>query len=251
MAVTGAMVVTGMMAFIVIWRLWRWSLFAAAALMLPFLLIDLTFLAANMLKVVEGGWVPLALGGMVMLVMYTWRRGSRLLFEKTRRLDTPLDELVHMLERKPPQRVPGTAVFLTSDPKSAPAALLHSLKHYRVLHEKNVILSVETTHTPRVEPGKRVRIEPVGKTFMRVTCGSAIWRRRTFRKRSGSRASSGCNSTSCRRLSSYRAAHCGGRRVRECRVGRTACSSRSPVRPTTRLIIFRYRPIGWSRSVLR
>jgi KUP system potassium uptake protein len=167
-AVSGTMVVTGMMAFVVIWRMWRWSPLAAAALIVPFILIDVTFLSANMLKVVEGGWVPLALGGIVMLVMYTWRRGSRFLFEKTRRLETPLDDLVRMLERKPPQRVPGTAVFLTSDPKSAPTALLHSLKHYRVLHEKNVILSVETTHTPRVEPTKRVRIEPVGSTFMRV-----------------------------------------------------------------------------------
>jgi KUP system potassium uptake protein len=164
-AVTGTMVVTGMMAFIVIWRMWRWSPFAAAALMVPFLFIDLTFLMANMLKVVEGGWVPLAIGGLVMLVMYTWRRGTRILFAKTRRLETPLDDLVRILEKKPPQRVPGTAVFLTSDPKSAPTALLHSLKHYKVLHEKNVILSVETTHTPRVDSDKRVRIEPVGSTF--------------------------------------------------------------------------------------
>jgi KUP system potassium uptake protein len=167
-AVTGTMVVTCMMAFIVIWRMWRWSPLAAAALIVPFLVIDLTFLSANMLKVVEGGWVPLALGGVVMLVMYTWRRGSRLLFAKTRRLETPLDDLVRILEKKPPQRVVGTAVFLTSDPKSAPTALMHSLKHYKVLHEKNVILSVETMHTPRVEADKRVRIEPVGSTFMRV-----------------------------------------------------------------------------------
>ena len=167
-AVTGTMVVTCMMAFIVIWRMWRWSPLAAAALMAPFLMIDLTFLSANMLKVVEGGWVPLALGGLVMLVMYTWRRGTRILFAKTRRLETPLDDLVRILEKKPPQRVPGTAVFLTSDPKSAPTALMHSLKHYKVLHEKNVILSVETTHTPRVDADKRVRIEPVGSTFMRV-----------------------------------------------------------------------------------
>jgi KUP system potassium uptake protein len=167
-AVTGTMVVTCMMAFIVIWRMWHWSPLAAAALMVPFLLIDLTFLSANMLKVVEGGWVPLALGGLVMLVMYTWRRGTRILFAKTRKLETPLDDLVRILEKKPPQRVPGTAVFLTSDPKSAPTALMHSLKHYKVLHEKNVILSVETTHTPRVDPDKRVSIEPVGSTFMRV-----------------------------------------------------------------------------------
>jgi KUP system potassium uptake protein len=167
-AVTGTMVVTCMMAFIVIWRLWHWSFLAALALMLPFLLIDLSFLSANLLKVVEGGWVPLAIGGVVMLVMYTWRRGSRLLYEKTRRLETPLEDLVRMLERKPPARVPGTAVFLTSDPKSAPTALMHSLKHYKVLHEKNVIISVETTHTPRVESAKRVEIEQVGSTFMRV-----------------------------------------------------------------------------------
>jgi KUP system potassium uptake protein len=167
-AVSGTMVVTCMMAFIVIWRMWRWSMLAAAALIVPFLLIDLTFLSANMLKVVQGGWVPLALGGLVMMVMYTWRRGTRILFAKTRRLETPLDDLVRILEKKPPQRVPGTAVFLTSDPKSAPTALLHSLKHYKVLHEKNVILSVETTHTPRVAPDMRVRIEPVGSTFTRV-----------------------------------------------------------------------------------
>jgi KUP system potassium uptake protein len=167
-AVTGTMVVTCMMAFVVIWRMWRWSALAAAALILPFLFIDLTFLSANMLKVVQGGWVPLALGGVVMLVMYTWRRGTKLLYDKTRRLETPLEDLVRILERKPPQRVPGTAVFLTSDPKSAPTALLHSLKHYKVLHDMNVIISVETTHTPRVESAKRVRIEPVGSTFMRV-----------------------------------------------------------------------------------
>src|ERR1051326_3655441 len=167
-AVTGTMVVTGMMAFIVIWRRWDWSPLAAAALMLPFLFIDLIFLSANLLKVVEGGWVPLALGGVVMLVMYTWRRGSRLLFDKTRRLETPLDDLVRMLEKKPPQRVKGTAVFLTSDPKSAPTALLHSLKHYKVLHEHNVILSIETTHTPRVPTDQRVRIEPISATFMRI-----------------------------------------------------------------------------------
>ena len=84
-AVTGTMVVTAMMAFVVVWKVWRWSPLAAAALIVPFLFIDLTFLGANLLKVFEGGWVPLAFGGLVMVVMYTWRRGSRLLFEKTRR----------------------------------------------------------------------------------------------------------------------------------------------------------------------
>jgi KUP system potassium uptake protein len=168
-AVTGTMVVTGMMGFVVIWRVWRWSPFAAAALIAPFLFLDLTFLAANLLKVLEGGWVPLALGAVVMLLMYTWRRGSKLLFEKSRKLEFPLAELVAMLEKRPPQRVPGTAVFLTSDPVSAPTALMHSLKHYKVLHEKNVILTIETAATPRVDPSERVKLVQVGNTFTKVT----------------------------------------------------------------------------------
>jgi KUP system potassium uptake protein len=167
-AVTGTMVVTALMAFIVIWRVWHWSPVAAAALMVPFILVDATFLTANMLKVVEGGWVPLAFGTIMMVIMYTWRRGTRLLFEKTRRLETPLDALVAMLEKKPPLSVPGTAVFLTSDPDSAPTALLHSLKHYKVLHEKNVILSIKTSNRPRVPDEDRVSIQPVGKTFSRL-----------------------------------------------------------------------------------
>jgi KUP system potassium uptake protein len=167
-AVTGTMVVTAMMAIIVIRRVWGWPLIGALALMLPFLFVDFTFLTANLLKVVEGGWIPLVLGAVVMTLMYTWRRGSRLLFEKTRRQEIPLEGLVANLEKKPPIRVPGTAVFFTSDPLSAPTALLHSLKHYKVLHEKNVILTIQTADTPRVHPAERVRIEPVGETFSRV-----------------------------------------------------------------------------------
>ena len=168
-SVTGTMVVTGMMGFVVIWKVWRWSPLAAAALIAPFLFLDLTFLAANLLKVWEGGWVPLALGAWVMLLMYTWRRGSRLLFEKSRKLEFPLAELVAMLEKKPPQRVSGTAVFLTSDPMSAPTALMHSLKHYKVLHEKNVILTIESAPTPRVDLAERVKLEQISPTFSKVT----------------------------------------------------------------------------------
>jgi len=118
---------------------------------------------------VEGGWVPLAFGACVMVVMYTWRRGSRLLMEKTRRGETPLADLVRMLEKKPPVRVPGTAIFFTRTPESAPTALLHSLKHYKVLHQHNVILTIKTAEKPRVDPNERVHIEPVGETFQRIT----------------------------------------------------------------------------------
>jgi len=167
-SVTGTMVVTAMMAFVVIWKVWKWSPLAAAALIAPFLFLDLTFLAANLLKVLEGGWVPLALGAWIMMLMYTWRRGSRLLFEKSRKLEFPLADLIAMLEKRPPQRVSGTAVFLTSDPNSAPTALMHSLKHYKVLHEKNVILTIETASTPRVDPSERVKLEQVSPTFTKV-----------------------------------------------------------------------------------
>jgi KUP system potassium uptake protein len=168
-AVTGTMVVTGMLAFVVIWKVWNWSPWAAGALIAPFLFIDLTFLSANLLKVIEGGWFPLALGGVVITIMLTWRRGTRVLFHKTRRQETPLIDLLNILERKPPLRVPGTAVFLTSDPDSAPTALLHSLKHYKVLHEKNVILTVQWDDTPRLTDNDRVRIEHVSPTFSRIT----------------------------------------------------------------------------------
>jgi KUP system potassium uptake protein len=167
-AVTGTMVVTAMLAIVVVHKVWGWPAWAAALLIGPFLLIDVTFLGANLLKVHDGGWVPLALGGALMVLMLTWRRGSRILFDKTRKSEVPLKSLVASLEKKPPLRVPGTAVFLTGDPDFAPTALMHSLKHYKVLHEQNVILTVQTADTPRVDPADRVHIEPLGETFTRV-----------------------------------------------------------------------------------
>ena len=167
-AVTGTMVVTAILALIVVWKYWKWPLWAAAALMVPFLLIDLTFLGANLLKVLQGGWVPLLIGAMIMVVMITWRKGARILAGKTRRLETPIDSLIEALEAKQPTKVPGTAVFLTADPESAPTALLHSLKHYKVLHEHNVVLTMITESTPRVATEDRVSIEPLGRLFTRL-----------------------------------------------------------------------------------
>ncbi len=167
-AVTGTMVVTALMAIVVIARVWHWGLAGAIALMAPLLLLDLVFLSANLLKVFEGGWMPLALGAAIMLVMYSWQAGSRELFRKTRRQDIPLGKLIASLERHPPQRVPGTAVFLTGDPDFAPTALLHSLKHYKVLHEQNVIVTVEYAATPRVDEAERVGIRDLGLTFVHI-----------------------------------------------------------------------------------
>jgi KUP system potassium uptake protein len=167
-AVTGTMVVTAVMAIVVVWKDWRWPVWAAVALILPFLFIDTTFLTANLLKVFHGGWVPLLIGGLVMVIMLTWRRGASILAAKTRRLETPLDLLIQSLAKSPPPRVPGTAIFLSAAPESAPTALLHSLKHYKVLHEHNVILTIVTENVPRVAPKDRVAMEMLGDSFIRV-----------------------------------------------------------------------------------
>ena len=123
-------------------------------------LLDLLF-DGSVLKVLHGGWVPLLIGVCLLIVMLTWRRGARILANKTRRLETPLDVLLKSLAKSKPPRVPGTAVFLTAAPESAPTALLHSLKHYKVLHESNVILTLVTENVPRVSPQDRVKIEPL------------------------------------------------------------------------------------------
>jgi KUP system potassium uptake protein len=167
-AVTGTMIVTTTLAFVVIWKYWRWPLFWAAGLTLPFFVIEGAFLFANLLKVTDGGWAPLLLGGFLMLVMLTWVQGSRILFNKTRKVETPLDDLVRNLETHPPHRVPGTAIFLTGDSKSAPSALLHNLKHNKVLHERNVILTIKAADTPRVLRADKIRIEPISDTFSKV-----------------------------------------------------------------------------------
>jgi KUP system potassium uptake protein len=167
-AVTGTMVITAMLAFVVIWKVWNWSAIAAAALVAPFLVLDLIFLGANLLKVMDGGWMPLMLGAAMVTTMYTWRRGTAVLAAKSANLQVPLATLVGMLERSPPNRASGTAVFLTGSPDHAPTALLHNLKHNKVLHEHNVVLTVEYAETPHVPAEERVRMEPLGDSFLRL-----------------------------------------------------------------------------------
>ncbi len=168
-AVATTMIVDGVLGFLVIWKLWRWQWWQAALLIIPLVAIDSIFLAANMLKLLEGAWVPLLFAGFMVLLMWTWRRGTRILANKTRRTEVPLDSLLRNLEKKPPHRVPGTAVFLTSDPGSAPTALMHNLKHNKILHEHNVILTIVTADTPRVPEEDRVVIKPVSPHFSAVT----------------------------------------------------------------------------------
>jgi KUP system potassium uptake protein len=169
LAVTGTMVVTAIMAFFVVRRFWKWSVWASAAVIVPFLLVDTIFLAANALKIPQGGWMPLLVGALLVLLMLTWRNGTRILFEKTRKTDVPLLELITMLQKSQPHRVKGTAVFMTSDPDTAPSALLHNLKHNKILHEQNVILTVRTEDAPRISDNERVSIEPLGDSFWLAT----------------------------------------------------------------------------------
>ena len=167
-ALSGAMVVTGLLLFFVIWKVWKRPLWLALLVMVPFLLIELAFLGSNLLKVLDGGWVTIAIASVLFTVMLTWRRGSRFLFDKTRKSEVPLSLLTENLTRKPPHLVEGTAVFLTGDPDSTPTALLHSLKHYHVLHKSNVILTIETAERPRVREAERAEIEEINPLFTRV-----------------------------------------------------------------------------------
>src|SRR5436305_5704559 len=160
-AVSTTMVVDGIMGFVMIWKLWNWKAAAAAALILPFVVVDMTFFSANLLKLFEGAWVPLLFGVAMAGTIWTWRKGSGILIQKTRRIEVPLDDLIRSLEKRPPHIVKGTAVFLTSDPSFVPTALLHNLKHNKVLHEHNVVLTIETAHTPRVDLAERVRMETI------------------------------------------------------------------------------------------
>jgi KUP system potassium uptake protein len=168
-AVTTTMVVDGLLGFMVIWRLWKWDWWKAALLMVPLVALDGTFLSANLLKLFEGAWLPLLFGIGMVLMIITWQRGSRILIQKTRRVEVPLESLIRSLERRPPHIVHGTAVFLTSDPDFAPASLLHNLKHNKVLHEQNVILRIITADTPRATDEERVQIEPISERFTRVS----------------------------------------------------------------------------------
>ena len=168
-AVTGTMVVTTSLAFFVVRRLWHWPLISAVPLIGFFLAIDMAFLFANLAKVFEGGFVPLLLASLSMLLMWTWVRGTGLLAAKTHRDSISTRGLIAMLAKSKPVRVPGTAIFLTSDPEIAPSSLMHNLKHNKVLHERIIIMSVKTTDAPRVAPVNRFKIEPMSDNFTAIT----------------------------------------------------------------------------------
>lgn len=167
-AVTGDMVITSCLAFFVLWKVWKRPLVLALVVVIPFLAIELVFLTANLLKLFDGAWLPLCLAVCLVTAMWTWVRGTRIVFEKSRRESVPLADIIRMLERSKPFRPPGTAVFLTSDPETTPPALLHNLKHNNVLHSKNLILTVKTATTPTVPDEGRIAIDKLSDDFVRL-----------------------------------------------------------------------------------
>jgi KUP system potassium uptake protein len=167
-AVTGSMFVDTLLAYVIVRRLWKWSLGRTASLLVPLMLVDTTFISSNLLKIPDGAWFPLTLGAGFVVVMWTWTRGTRILIEKTRRESLPLVDLIAMLAARPPSRVPATAVYLTSDPDTTPMALMHNLKHNMVLHRTNIILTVRTADTPRVAEAERVVFDAVNDDFSKV-----------------------------------------------------------------------------------
>ncbi|AQS41963.1 MAG: Putative potassium transport system protein Kup [Candidatus Tokpelaia hoelldobleri] len=168
-AVAGNMLVTTLLLFIVMLRIWKWNIIIAFALTLAFSIVDLLFFSANLLKIREGAWVSIGLAALMGILVWTWLRGSRNLFRKTRKNEVALDLIVEKLLADEPPLIPGTAIFLTGDPERVPTALMHSLKHYKVLHEHNVILTVRTASRPRVRNKDRARVSQINKRFMLVT----------------------------------------------------------------------------------
>jgi KUP system potassium uptake protein len=168
-AVTGAMFVDTLLAYIVFKRLRHWRIWQVLMLLIPLGFLDVTFISSNLLKIPQGAWMPLALGGSLVLIMWTWTRGAAILSEKTRRDSVPLIDLIDILKARAPHRCQGTAIFLTSDPDMTPVALMHNLKHNKVLHEKNIVMTVVTAETPRVKEEDRITIEAVNDDFKKVT----------------------------------------------------------------------------------
>ena len=168
-AVTGAMLVDTLLAFFILRFMWKRSLIVSVLALIPFVIIDISFFGSNLLKIPQGAWAPLVIGAVIVMIMWTWTRGTRLLTEKARKDSLPMADLIEMLSARPPHRAPGTAIFLTSDPSVAPVALMHNLKHNKVLHEKNIILTVRTLDRPRVAKDKRVEIERINDDFKRLT----------------------------------------------------------------------------------
>ena len=167
-AVIGTIAVGSILAFVVLWKVKKKNPFLAALFILPFFVIEIVFLLANLLKVFDGGIFPLAFAALVVVCMLVWVKGSKYLYKKAQRSSIPLSDLVERLEREPLARVPGTAVYLTSDPAYAPIALLLNIKHNKVLHQKNIVVTIVTSHFAKVPERQRIIVQHLSSDMTRV-----------------------------------------------------------------------------------
>jgi KUP system potassium uptake protein len=168
-AVTGTMVMTTCLAFVVLHKLWGWSLFKSILFIAPFLLLDIVFFGANALRIVEGGWVPLVIAALIGLAIWVWVRGKKLIASHEADEAISLQDLLPILSKNPPARVKGTAIFLTANPNVVPSALLHNLKHNQVLHGNNVILTIKTSSKPHIDEGERLLMQRINDDFSSAT----------------------------------------------------------------------------------
>jgi KUP system potassium uptake protein len=167
-AVTTTMIITTLLAFVVTRRVWRWTLWAAAALTAVFLVIDLAFFGANIIKVAQGGWFPLVVAAMAFAAFASWRRGRSALSARLAETGLPPQLVIEDVVNREIPRTPGTAIFLTGQADGTPPALLHNLKHNRVVHERNIFLTVQTEEIPHVAEAERSAVEDLGHGFYRL-----------------------------------------------------------------------------------
>ena len=167
-AVSGDMVITSLLLFVLLSRAWKWPLAVVIGVIAPILTVELLFLGANLMKLIDGGYVPVMIASTMCLLIWTWVRGSAHVKQKAADSAISLTKLIGMLTKSQPIAVPGTAVFLTQDPSTAPSALLHNLTHNRVLHSQNFIVTVAVAPTPRVSDANRVTMERLSENFLRV-----------------------------------------------------------------------------------
>ncbi len=168
-AVTGDMVITTLLASIVFVEIWRWSKLKSGLLVALFLTIDLAFFGANVLKIPDGGWVPLLIGICIFTLMLTWKNGRSMVYTRLKSEAMAIEPFIEAIGAHPPPRVPGTALFMTPNPEGVPHAMLHNLKHNKVLHEKVVILTVKFLDFPHTNLEERVSVEALPYQFYRVT----------------------------------------------------------------------------------
>jgi KUP system potassium uptake protein len=168
-AVTLTMLITTMLAYLVARGSWGVRRGLAGSIALFFFMIEFSFFGANLLKIAHGGWFPLVVGAVVYTVLSTWKRGRALLASRMREKLYPFDRFLQDIEAFPPQRVSGTAVFMTSNLQGTPPTLLHNLQHNKVLHERVILLTVVTSDTPYVSTEKRTEVDVLGHGFYRLT----------------------------------------------------------------------------------